>query len=242
MAIRTQFENSSEIGVFCNLTNNYCLLGHGTRDYYPDFENELSDHIKVIYCSVAGTKIVGRLSVGNKNGLLVPNTTTDQELMHIRNSLPDSVVVQRVEEKLSALGNCIATNDYVALLHPDIDPETEEIVADTLGVDTFKQTVAGEMLVGSYCKFTNKGGLFHPRTTMEDLDELSTLIQVPIVAGTVNRGSDVIGAGLVVNDWTGFCGTDTTGTEIREIDKIFKLKGKNQVQLENLDETLLETL
>lgn len=41
--------------------------------------------------------------------------------MHIRNSLPDEVVVQRIDERLSALGNCIACNDYVGLIHPDID-------------------------------------------------------------------------------------------------------------------------
>ncbi len=58
---------------------------------------------------------------GNRHGLLVPNTTTDQELQHIRNSLPDSVKIQRVEERLSALGNVIACNDYVALVHPDLD-------------------------------------------------------------------------------------------------------------------------
>jgi len=43
------------------------------------------------------------------------------ELQHIRNSLPDEVVVQRIDERLSALGNCIACNDYVALVHPDVD-------------------------------------------------------------------------------------------------------------------------
>ena len=32
---------------------------------------------------------------------------------------------QRLEERLSALGNCVATNDYVALLHPDLDRQTE---------------------------------------------------------------------------------------------------------------------
>lgn len=60
-------------------------------------------------------------NAGNKNGLLVPNTTTDTELQHIRNSLPDNVKVQRVEERLSALGNVITCNDYVALVHPDLD-------------------------------------------------------------------------------------------------------------------------
>lgn len=58
---------------------------------------------------------------GNRHGLLVPSTTTDQELQHVRNSLPDTVKVQRVEEKLSALGNVISCNDYVALVHPDLD-------------------------------------------------------------------------------------------------------------------------
>lgn len=44
-----------------------------------------------------------------------------QELQHIRNSLPDGVKLQRVEERLSALGNVVACNDYVALVHPDLD-------------------------------------------------------------------------------------------------------------------------
>ena len=35
-----------------------------------------------------------------------------------------------------------------------------------------------------------------PSVSVEDLDELSSLLQVPLVAGTVNRGSDVIGAGV----------------------------------------------
>lgn len=61
------------------------------------------------------------MSPGNRHGLLVPNNTTDQELQHIRNCLPDSVRIQRVEERLSALGNVIACNDYVALVHPDLD-------------------------------------------------------------------------------------------------------------------------
>jgi len=243
MAIRAQFENSSEIGVFAKLTNSYCLLAYGGSEHFKVMESELSDHIPVVYCSIAGIRIVGRLTVGNKNGLLLPNTTTDQEMLHIRNALPDSVVVQRVEERLSALGNCVVCNDYVALIHPDLDKETEEIIADTLGVEVFRQTIAGNALVGSYSSISNQGGLVHPKTSVEDQDELSSLLQVPLVAGTVNRGSDIIGSGLVVNDWIAFCGLDTTATEISVVESIFKLNDAQPSSIINqMRSSLIETL
>ncbi|GFS35864.1 translation initiation factor IF6 [Actinidia rufa] len=311
MATRLQFENSCEVGVFSKLTNAYCLVAiGGSESFYSTFEGELADVIPVVKTSIGGTRIIGRLCAGNKNGLLLPPTTTDQELQHLRNSLPDQVVVQRIDERLSALGNCVACNDYVALTHTDLDresrkvvanlpenresallspnlvgnppqsrrkrapnsqsptgamalrfdtdegrfdfeklplcsvtldrprrqcsdrprvgahvpQETEEMIADVLGVEVFRQTIAGNILVGSYCAFSNKGGLVHPHTSIEDLDELSTLLQVPLVAGTVNRGSEVIAAGLTVNDWTAFCGSDTTATELSVIESVFKLR------------------
>jgi translation initiation factor 6 len=126
------------------------------------------------------------------------------------------------------------------------------MIADVLGVEVFRQTIAGNILVGSYCALSNRGGLVskngspwngvywgilctltvfikyflqvHPHTSIEDLDELSTLLQVPLVAGTVNRGSEVIAAGMTVNDWTSFCGSDTTATELSVIESVFKLR------------------
>lgn len=226
MATRCQHENSNEIGVFAALTNGYCLTGvGGSENFYSVFEAELSDHIPVVHATIGGCRFVGRTTVGNSRGILIPSTASDQELGHIRNSLPDTIVVQRVEERLSALGNIVACNDHVALVHPDVDRETEDVIADVLGVEVFRQTVAGQALVGSYCKFTNQGGMVHPRTTVEDIEELSSLLQVPLVAGTVNRGSDVLGGGMVVNDWAAFVGLDTTSTEISVIESIFKLTG-----------------
>ena len=224
MTVRLYFAGNKEIGAFSKLTNAYCLVGlGGSPNFYDVIEGELAETIPVVHTNIAGCKIVGRLTAGNSHGLLVPSTTTDQELEDLKNSLPDSVAVERVEDKLSALGNVIACNDYAALVHPDLHKATVEILEDTLQVEVFRQTVAGSGLVGTRCCFNSSGGLVHRKTKVQDRDELSSLLEVPVVAGTVNRGSDLLGAGLVVNDWAAFSGMDTTSSELSVIDSIFKL-------------------
>lgn len=108
-------------------------------------------------------------------------------------------------------------------MHPDLERETEEIIADTLGVEVFRQTVADNVLTGSYMALSNQGGIVHPKTSVRDQDELSSLLQVPLVAGSVNRGSAVVGAGMVVNDWLAVTGLDTTATELSVIESVFRL-------------------
>ena len=107
----------------------------------------------------------------------------------------------------------------------------------------FRTTIANNALVGSFCAISNIGGLMHPLATVSELDQLSSLLQIPIVAGTVNSGSDTIGAGLVINDWTGFCGMDTTATEMNIIDGICKLSGKKAMEIEEMSKgALIDTL
>ena len=237
MATRTSFENSDDIGVFAKLTNSYCLVAiGGSEQFYSTFESELGDIIPVIHCSIAGTRIIGRLCVGNKHGLLLPNTTTDQEMQHLRNSLPETIKIQRVEERLSALGNIICCNDYCAIVHPELEKETEEIIRDVLQVEVFRHTIGTNALVGSYCVLTNQGGIVHPQTSRQDVQELASLLQVPLVAGTVNRGSDHLSAGLIVNDWCAFSGSITTATELSVIESIFKLH-ELQAPIHNTDQS-----
>ena len=121
-------------------------------------------------------KIIGRMTAGNKNGLLVPSSITDEEETVLKAQLPSNVTLAKVDDKLSALGNVIIANDRVALLHPDLDAETEAIVQNVLNVEAFKKTIASNALVGSYCCLSNKGGLVHPACGVAELEELATLL------------------------------------------------------------------
>ncbi|KAL4597175.1 hypothetical protein ACB092_12G215900 [Castanea dentata] len=190
------------VGVYSKLTNAYCLVAiDASENFYSAYEAELADVIPVVKTSIAGTSIIGRLCAGNKNGLLLPYNTTDQGcLQHLKHSLL-----------------CSAKSQLLT-------GETEEIIADVLGVEVFRHTISDKMLVGSYCVLSNRGALAHPHTSIKAMDEFATLLQVPVSAGTVNRGSEVTGAGLTVNDWTAFCGWDTTATELYVIEAAFQLK------------------
>jgi translation initiation factor 6 (eIF-6) len=91
MAVRAQFENSNEcasgplppplhllqyrhanallktcrVGVFSTLTNSYALVAIGaSENFYSVFEAELQDVIPICHATIAGTRIVGRLTAG----------------------------------------------------------------------------------------------------------------------------------------------------------------------------------
>lgn len=104
-----------------------------------------------------------------------------------------------------------------------MDAHIVKLIFDVLGVEVFRQTIIGNNFIESYGVFINQRSLIHPHTSIEDLDELSSMLQIPLVAHTINRRSEVIGAGLVVNDWTTFCEQDTTLLEILVVNSILKL-------------------
>jgi len=132
--------------------------------------------------------MVGTMTCGNSFGLLVPGTTTDSELEFIKKRLPKDIKVEKIDDVFSALGNCIVCNDYIALIHPELSQETEEIIAKTLNVEVIRMTITGNPLVGTYCTLSNQAALVHPYTSVEQVQQLTSLLKLSVCSGTINRG------------------------------------------------------
>ena len=59
----------------------------------------------------------------------------------------------------------------------------------------------------------------------------------------MNRGSAVIGGGMVVNDWCAFTGMETTSTELSVIESVFQLQDAGPMEIaEEMRDPLLESL
>ena len=238
MVSRCKYESSSEVGAYARITNSFVLLPLSAS---PQFAQPfLQMDLPVVRCNIAGTAIVGRLTVGNKHGIIVPCTTTHAELATLRESLPDGVAIEQVEERLSALGNVISCNDKVALVHPELDAETIAVIEDVLQVQTFPAMIANEPVVGSYSVFTNRGGVVSPDVTVEQLHELSEQVGVSLEAATVNRGMRLVSAGLCVNDKALVVGMESTALEVASLSRIFKID--ESTKLADFDNDLLDSI
>jgi translation initiation factor 6 len=90
-------------------------------------------------------------------------------------------------------------------------------------------SIGKEKLVGSYCIFNNNGGLLHPSVEIEEQDELSSLLEIPLLIGTVNCGDKLLGSGIVTNDLTTFCGLKTTQSELFIIETALTKRNKKNL-------------
>ena len=217
MIARTNFEGDSNVGAYGIATDRFVFISPNIS------EKSLSDverafNLPLIQSTVATLDVIGLMSATTSNGILVPYTTTEDELKILKQS--SEVNVDWIDDKMTALGNIIASNDNGAICHPDFSSKSIQKISDVLGVEVIPGTIAKLPIVGSNSIITNQGAVVHPLATSEEIDQLSQLLKVHVEVGTVNRGSPYTSLGVLANVDGMIAGSDTTGVELAHISQV----------------------
>jgi translation initiation factor 6 len=172
--------------------------------------------VTVIRTPISGSSLAGALAAGNSKGFVVSRYAFDSEIEKIKEF---GLEVERIPDRLTAVGNIILANDYGAVVNPLLSDKALKVVSETLNVSVQKGSIANFKITGSVAVATNKGVLTHPSITSKELKFLEETMNVPVDVGTVNRGTRFVGAGTVANSQGVLVGMDTTGPEMARIEE-----------------------
>jgi translation initiation factor 6 len=211
----TVFGNPN-IGVYIFANDDFALIpSNQTEKTISAIEKALK--VRVIEAKIVDSNLLGLFIAGNNHAIIVPSIAKDYEIDAIKKEV--DLPVNVLNSRLTAMGNVILTNDYYALLHPEMTPHVET-VSKMLGVPAGTGTVAKVPTVGSAAVFNDKGGLVHPEITDEEAEELSRKFKVPVDVGTVNYGVPYVKMGIVANNKGAVVGENTTGPELARIEQV----------------------
>lgn len=215
---RYTFYKSPNIGIFVKANDSVMLVPQGFAETKSD---KLAEYLQVrpVQTSIAGTRLMGPMSVMNNNGILLPSLADDEEVFWLRQST--GLRIERLESKFTALGNLIAANDNGALVSPLLK-EAEGQVQDVLGVPAHSIGISGFVQTGAVVVATNAGAAVHPRATEDEVRAVSEALQVPAEPLTINGGVPFLSSGIVGNTKAVVVGSLTSGPELIMLSRIFQ--------------------
>lgn len=219
MAIyRYTFYKSPNIGIFVRANDSVMLVPQG---FAESKGNKLAEYLRVrpVMTSVAGTRLIGPMSVMNNNGILLPSLADEWEVDWLRQST--GLNVEKLSSKFTAVGNMIAANDNGALLSPLLK-EVEAQVRDVLGVPAYTMGVGGFVQTGAMVVATNAGAGVHPNANEDEVKAVAEALQVQAEPLTINGGVPFLSSGMVANTTGVVVGSLTSGPELIMLSRIFQ--------------------
>ncbi len=215
MIRRINMGGSPNLGVAISATEKIAIVPPTILDGMVDLIGECLD-VSVIKTPISGSNLTGALTCGNSKGIVVSKYTFDNEIEIIRN---EGIEIERIPDKLTAVGNIILANDSGALVHPLLSDKSIEIISNVLDVEVQKGSIANFKITGSVATATNKGVLVHPAASHDELESLEQLFKTHADVGTVNNGTQLVGACAVANSNGVLVGLNTTGPELARIEE-----------------------
>lgn len=206
------------IGVYAAANDEVVILPMG---YAAPRGERLAQYldVRVVYASVAGTRLIGTLAALNNHGMLLPVTATEDECLYMRKET--GLNVEFLDSRYTALGNLICANDRGAVVSPEMPAEAVRRIADVLDVEAVTGRAAGYPQVGSMAVANMQGGIVHPETDEGDMARLSDVLGVEMEQATINGGVPFVSSGILLNNRAAVTGSFTSGPEIMMLTRAF---------------------
>ena len=210
------FGGDPNIGVFMRVFEDIAVVPPETPEELRETIREALS-VDLVETTIQGSSIIGSLLAGNSRAFIVSGLATREE----EAALAKHREVFRLEHTMNAAGNVILANDSFAAVHPDMPPDAMKAIGTVLDVPVVKLTFGGIKTVGMAAVATNKGIIVHPRSSRAEISRLEELVDIPVGTGSVNMGSGLVGAGLLVNGSGYLAGIATSGFELGRIEDVF---------------------
>lgn len=222
---RIPLYGNPNIGAFTFATDKFALF---PPDMPAGAAREFSETLGVpcYTATVSGSVLLGIFLLGNSKGIIVPDSSTEEEISVIRECTRVPIAIY--DGKKNALGNMVLANEKHALVGLDIDPLLKDLIAETLKVEVHEGTIATLNMPGVCAIANGRGIVAHPMTTEEELAKLSEIFNIPVDISTVNCGFPYLKVGITANSNGAVVGEATTGPEMARIESSLGITGTDQ--------------
>jgi len=216
--IKYDVYSGPNIGVFTSVNDKFVFVPNG---FAKTKAENLAHYLQTecIMTPVANTRLLGILMVLNNHGILLPNTSSPDEIANLRKHTDLNVKI--LDTKYNALGNLICVNDKGGIVSPVIEKEYIKEIEDVLDIEVMQKKVAGYYQVGAVMQANNLGCVIHPETDEEDMKKFSGILGVNIEHSTINGGTPFVSSGMLVNNNAIVVGNLTNGPEIMMLTRAF---------------------
>jgi translation initiation factor 6 len=211
---------SPNLGLFLRANDNTLLIPFGFADTKTKKLKEYLNVKKIMHVSIAGTRLIGPMTVMNNSGMLLPSTASDEEIQILKQT---GLNVERLQSKFTAIGNLILANDKGAIVSSLFNDEVHQSIRDVLGVPIQIMTIGGYVQVGSMVVTTNAGAIVHPNANDREIKSIAEILQVEAEPATINGGSPFLSSGIIANFNSAIVGSLTTGPELIMITRALKI-------------------
>jgi len=216
--IKYDVYSGPNIGIFTSVNDKFVFIPNG---FAKTKAENLARYLQTEYLMtpVANTRLLGILMVLNNHGILLPKTSSPDEIANLRKCTDLNVKI--LDTKYNALGNLICVKDKGGVISPIIEKEYIKEIEDTLDIEVIQKRIAGFHQVGAVMKANNLGGIIHPGADEEDIKNFSNILGVNIEPTTINGCIPFVSSGMLANSHAVVVGNLTNGPEIMMLTRAF---------------------